>query len=425
MEDADELTREVNRLLAERGVAFGGQEAHPFRADPVPRMLEREEWDQLAAGLRQRVRALEAFLDDVYGERRVVTDGIVPEHVVTGSPYLEEDLVGLRPVGGARISIAGLDIVRGDDGRLRVLEDNVRTPSGLAYAIAVSDAVAEVRGVADPPSGLAREVPGALRRCLEATAPEVEGELVLLTDGPENSAYYEHQRLAELAGLLLVETHELSRRGVRVTLDDGRRVRAIYRRTESDALRDDRGRPTPLAELLLEPLRAGTVGLANWFGTGVADDKSVYAYVEDLIRHLLGEDPILDSVRTWRLDTPETLAEVLDRIGELVVKPRDGAGGAGVVIGPVADARELEQARAALRAAPERWIVQEVVSLSSHPTVIDGRLEPRRVDLRPFAFNDGTEVTVPTGGLTRVALEEGEMIVNSSRDGGGKATWVV
>lgn len=425
MEDADELTREVNRLLAERGVEFGGDDAHAFRADPVPRLLERAEWDELAAGLRQRVRALEAFLDDVYGERRVVADGVVPAHVVEGSPYLEQDLFGVRPVGGARISVAGLDVVRGDDGRLRVLEDNVRTPSGLAYAIAVSDAVAEVRGVPEPPSGLAREVPGALRRCLEETAPDVDGELVLLSDGPESSAYYEHRRLAELADLVLVVTDDLRRRGDQVTLADGRRVRAVYRRTDSDALRDRQGRPTRLAELLLEPLRAGTVGLANWFGTGVADDKSVYAYVGDLIRHLLGEEPILPSVRTWRLDDPGILEEVLDRLEELVVKPRDGAGGAGVVVGPVADAAELQRARSALRDDPGRWIVQEVVSLSSQPTVIDGRLQPRHVDLRPFAFHDGHEVTIPTGGLTRVALEEGDMVVNSSRDGGGKATWVI
>jgi uncharacterized circularly permuted ATP-grasp superfamily protein len=424
-ENRDGMTREVNRLLEQRGVRFGGEDGHPFRVDPVPRLLPPEEWETVAAGVAQRVRALDLLLDDVYGERGAVQAGIIPDRVISGTPYLERDLVGLAPIAGARISVAGLDLVRASDGAFRVLEDNVRTPSGMAYAIAVSEAVAEVLGVDRPGSDLETGIPAALRRCLEATAPDIDGVLVLLTDGPSNSAYYEHQRLAELADLALATPADLRADGDLLRLRDGRRVRAVYRRTGDDALRDHAGELTDLARLLLPPLRARAVGLANWFGTGVADDKSVYAYVDDLIRHFLHEEPIIASVPTFDLAVPDRLREVLDRIDELVVKPRDGYGGGGVVVGPTASADDLDRARAEIREAPERWVAQEVVSLSTHDTVVDGELQPRHVDLRPFAFFDGIRVTVPTGALTRVALEQDEMVVNSSRNGGGKATWVV
>lgn len=420
----DGLTREVNRLLEQRGVRFGGEESHPFRVDPVPRVLPAEEWQLIAAGVGQRVRALDLLLDDVYGEQSVVEAGVVPARVLAGSPYFERDLVGLAPAAGARISIAGLDLVRGDDGAFRVLEDNVRTPSGMAYAIAVSEAVASVLGVDRPGSDLAVGIPAALRGCLEATAPDVEGALVLLSDGPGNSAYYEHQRLAELADLSLASPADLRADGDVLRLTDGRRVRALYRRTDDDGVRDETGELTELAGLLLSPLRAGTVGLVNWFGTGVADDKSVYAYVDDLIRHFLDEEPLIASVPTYDLADPDQLRDVLDRLPELVVKPRDGYGGLGVVVGPAATADELDRARSALQSEPESWVAQDAVTLSTHATVVDGALHPRHVDLRPFAFYDGADVTVPTGGLTRVALQSGEMVVNSSRDGGGKATWV-
>jgi carboxylate-amine ligase len=321
--------------------------------------------------------------------------------------------------------VAGLDVVRDDDGQFRVLEDNARNPSGIAYAAAVSDAVADVLGVDRPPTEIARGAPAALRRCLEASAPGVNGVLVLLTEGPGNSAYFEHRWIADAAGLELVELSDLRRIGETVTVRDGRRVRAVYRRTGQDRVRNDDGTLTPEAELLLEPTLSGELGMANWYGAGVADDKSVYAYVDDLIRHVLGQEPLVPSVPTYDLHDPERLEEVLDRLEDLVVKPRDGYGGHGVVVGPAASGEELAEARSSIRQDPAGWIAQEPVALSTHPTVVDGDLVPRRVDLRPFAFNDGEDVAVPTGGLTRVAIEEGEVIVNSSRDGGGKATWVV
>ncbi|TNM48245.1 circularly permuted type 2 ATP-grasp protein, partial [Nocardioides albidus] len=280
--ERNELTEQVNRVLEERGVRFGPGEGHPFRVDPLPRLLDREEWVVLADGVRQRVRALDAFVSDVYGERRCVADGIVPRAVLDSVPYLEPDLQGCAPHGGPWVGVAGLDVVRDGEGRLLFLEDNVRTPSGIDYAMAVSDAVAQVLGV-EARTTLEDDVPAALRGCLEASLPGADGVLALLTDGPANSAWYEHQRLAEEAGLTLVTPGDLRRRGDRLELTDGRSVRAVYRRTGEDRLRAE-GRPTQLAELLLEPWRAGRLGLVNCFGTGVADDKSVYRYVEDLVR---------------------------------------------------------------------------------------------------------------------------------------------
>jgi carboxylate-amine ligase len=315
--------------------------------------------------------------------------------------------------------------VRDRDGRFVVLEDNVRTPSGSAYGLAAAEAVEAVLPVATPHAAAAGWLREALRRCMEATNPDGEGELVLLTDGPDNSAWYEHRRLAAVAGLRLARPDELRRRGSRIELRDGGPVRAVYRRTDEDRLRDESGALTDIGELLLEPLRAQAVGLVNWFGNGIADDKRLYAYVDDLVRLYLGEEPLLRSMPTHDLGDPDTCADVLGRLGELVVKPRDGYGGRGVLVGPGASRAELDNARDAVRADPAQWIAQEPVSLSTHPTVIDGRLAPRHVDLRPFAFCDGEDVDVAPGGLTRVALEAGSMIVNSSRKGGGKATWVM
>lgn len=423
--DLPDLGGRVGTLLAERGVRFGGEDGHDFHVDPVPRILTPDEWETLAAGVRQRVRALEAFLADTYGEQRLVADGVVPASVVTGSSYFERDMVGLAPRGGARIGVAGLDVVRDSDGEFRVLEDNVRTPSGLAYAMAASDAVTEVLGMFAPDESERRAVGEALRRSMEAAAPGVEGELVLLTEGEANSAWYEQRRLAELADLVLATPGDLRRQGGRLELKDGRRVRSVYRRTDDDQVRGADGELTPLADLLLEPMREGNLGLLNWYGTGVADDKFVYAYVDDLVRHLLHEEPLLRSVTTYDLRDADQLEKVLDRLPELVVKPRDGLGGEGVVVGPAASREEIDRAREQVRQDPEGWIAQDTVSLSTVPTVVDGQLAPRHCDLRPFAISDGTEVFVPRGGLTRVALEQGSMVVNSSRDGGAKATWVV
>lgn len=423
--DLDDLKHQVAKVLADDGVRFGGAEGQHFEVDPVPRILTCAEWETLTTGVQQRVRALEAFLDDAYGEQRLVADGVVPASVMDGSSYFEEDLVGVSPRGGARILVAGLDIVRDAEGEFRVLEDNVRTPSGVGYAMAASDAVCTVLGLREPDHEERRRAAAALRRSMEAAAPGIDGELVLLTDGESSSAWYEQCRLADLADLVLATPGELRRRGSALELSDGRRVRCLYRRTDDDRLREPGGGLTDLAQLLLDPLRDGELGLVNWYGSGVADDKVVYALVDELIREMLGEEPLLRSVATFDLADADQLEDVLERMEDLVVKPRDGMGGRGVTVGPAASAAEVDAARQRVREEPEAWIAQEAVLLSTVPAVVDGQLAPRHCDLRPFAISDGCDVVVPSGGLTRVALAEGSMVVNSSREGGAKATWVV
>ncbi|MFT4261805.1 MAG: circularly permuted type 2 ATP-grasp protein [Nocardioides sp.] len=437
--DLDKLARRVAESLEADGVYFGGDDPHPYCVDPVPRLLTGDEWDLLARGVAQRTRVLEAFVGDVYGERRAVRQGIVPERVLEATPYLEKDLVGCPIPTGGWIGVAGFDLVRGADGRFRVLEDNLRTPAGAAFAEAANRVTAEVAGLGPGPGSFLADTASALRRALERSAPDLDGELVLVSDGEHNSAWFEHRRLAEAAGLRLALIEDLRSRGGRVELADGTPVRAFYRRSDSDSIRSDDGRIMPLAATVLDAVCENRVGMVNRYGGGVADDKMIYTYVDDLTRLYLGEEPILPSVTTYDLLDERRLADADERLHELVAKPRDGYGGQGVVVGPAATDEEIETARAAIHADPEAWIVQEVVELSTLPAVVDGRLEPRHVDLRVIAVRDGdsrdsaadgggddaTGVTPVRGGLTRVALEAGSMVVNSSRRGGAKATWVV
>ena len=416
--------------LAARGVAFGGDAGWPFVVDPIPRLIAAQEWARVEAGLQRRAQALEAFVADVQGERRCFTDGVLPASTLDACPFIEPDLAGLPDPPSARIAVAGMDLVRDEHGELLVLEDNCRTPSGMAYALAARDAVREVTGdgiaIRDFRGELRETLLAALAAAMPAGAP-AGAETVVLSDGPGNTAWYEHQVLAGLAGVDLLVTGDIRLDGdVLRRQDTGAPIGVAYRRTDIDRLRTDDGAPTSLGELLLAPLQAGTLALLNAFGTGVADDKRVHAHVDDLTRYYLGEEPLIRSVPTLDLAEPAALEEALDRAGELVLKPRDGHGGHGVVIGPAATATELDALRAEVRSAPDGWIAQDVVALSTHPTVVDGALAPRHVDLRPFALAVGArEWRVLPGGLTRVALAEGEMVVNSSRGGGGKDTWVL
>lgn len=425
--DLESLARATGDWMARTGTTFGDDD-HPFVVDPVPRVLTRQEWEGLAAGAAQRVRALDAFVADVHGERRAVREGIVPERVLARSAWAEPGLDGeVIEAGVPWIGLAGLDLVRDADGTFRVLEDNARTPSGIAYALAAADAQADVLGDGHPCPTARAECARALRRVLEASAgPRAprEGALVLLTDGPGGSAHAEHAILAEDAGLVLATAAELRAGDDGVRTLGGTPVRAVYRRTGEDHVRLPDGSLADEAALLLGPSRAGRVGLVNRFGTGVADDKGVYPYVDDMVRLYLDEEPRLPSVRTYDLDDPAVCADVLDRLAELVVKPRDGQGGAGVVVGPRATADELARARRAVAEEPSGWVAQDVVSLSTCPAVVDGALAPRHVDLRVFVAHDGVAAEALPAALTRVALAEGEMVVNSSRDGGAKATWV-
>ncbi|HEY3946573.1 MAG TPA: circularly permuted type 2 ATP-grasp protein [Solirubrobacteraceae bacterium] len=433
--DLRALSRSLSDDLRERKVTFGasdGGRVDAFVVDPVPRLIEREEWDVLAAGLAQRARALERFVADVYGERRIVTAGRVPWSAIASAEFFEPRMAQLPPAAACWIPIAGLDVVRDGDGPFVVLEDNVRTPSGIAYAVAAREALS---GHISVPEGMrVRPLEPAyewLGAALRATASYEAGEhpsVVVLTDGPANSAYYEHGAIARRLGLPLVRLGDLSVRGDRLfaDTDDGIvAVDVVYRRTDEDRLFDAAGARTPLGEVLLGPLEAQTLACANAFGTGVADDKLVHSYVEEMVRFYLEEEPLLASVPTYDLSQPGVLAMALERLGELVVKPRSGHGGIGVVVGSRADAQTLAVVASELAATPEQFIVQETVQLSRQPTVCGDGLEPRHVDLRPFTFTVGDRVEVFPGGLTRVALERGSLVVNSSQRGGAKDTWVL
>ncbi|MGY1770954.1 circularly permuted type 2 ATP-grasp protein [Blastococcus sp. SYSU D00813] len=416
------LAADVTRAAAALGLEHGmAGEEHPFRLDPVPRVLRRAEWEQVAAGLRQRLRALEAVVADAHGPREAVRAGVVPAEVLDTSIYLTPGL----PAPRRWIGMAGPDLVRGADGRLVVLEDNVRTPSLLAYALAVRDLVEPRLGVRPGPAPVREAAVSAVRRMLAAATDRPDPVVAVLGDGPRGGIPWEIDRLGEMAGAPVVLPEQLAVRGDALHLPDGRRVDLLWRRTGEERLTGDDGRPNELGEVLLGPLRAGTVTVVNAFGTGVADDKRTYVYVEDLVRFFLGEEPLLRSVPAYDLGDPAQRRAALDRLPELVLKPRWGSGGWGVLIGPRADAGQLERARAAVVAAPGRWIAQEPVALSTHPTVVDGALVPRHVDYRPFAFCADDETVVLPGGLTRVSPAEGDLVVNASQGGGAKDTWVV
>jgi uncharacterized circularly permuted ATP-grasp superfamily protein len=435
-----------------RGVSFGSyvdgrREEHPFPLCPVPRVLSAVDWAHLSRGVEQRTRALNAFLADVYrpaGRRRtdadphpeVVRAGIVPEWIVSASPGLRPAAVGLAAAGQQRIAVSGLDLLHGPDGWV-VLEDNLRVPSGIGYALTNRDsgrtalpelyADAEAGGLVDPGESVA-----LLRAALADAAPAgCTGvpQLGLLTDGPDNSAWFEHRLLADAMGIPIVTPDRLwatPTGGVAVQVDGERvAVDVLYRRfDEADLAGHLTPSGTPVDVLLGTAVRAGRLALANVPGNGVADDKATYRFVPEMIRFYLGEEPVLDTVPTWVLADESDLAEVRDRLHELVIKPVDGYGGQGVVFGPLCSAAELAELHAQVLAAPHRFVAQQPVDFSTVPTVVDGLVVPRRADLRVFAVAGTTTRALPAV-LTRVALTEGSLLVNSSQGGGSKDTWVL
>lgn len=425
----ESLSTAVHAEMVSRDVTFGDPQ-RPFPADPVPRVLAGEDWEVLSRGLSQRVRALQAFTADAYGERRMVAAGLIPREIIETAEHYEPGMLGAPMPPWACSPLAGPDVVRDSDGVLRVLEDNMRTPSGLAYAWAVREA-ADAHLPMDPPAdrkdtGQAAE---RMRAALMAAAPGGEGQALLLSDGPANTAWYEHRELARRLDIPLACPDDLHVRDGRLrAVVEGRErtVDVVYRRTDQDRLRDPAtGRATWLAELLLDPCRAGRLACVNGLGSGVADDKLVHAYVEEMVRFYLEEEPVIESVPTYDLTDPACRAEALDRLEELVVKPRSGLGGRGLVVGPHARAEDVRAAARRIEDRPMSWVAQETVTISRHPTVERGRLVPRHVDLRAFVISAGEEPWVVPGGLTRVAFGAGALVVNSSQDGGGKDTWVV
>ncbi|KHL00309.1 circularly permuted type 2 ATP-grasp protein [Sinomonas humi] len=433
--DVSSRADSMARTFLDRGVTFDyAGEERPFPLDIVPRVISAGEWDVLERGVAQRVRALEAFLNDVYSKMSVASDGVVPRRIITSSKHFHRQVHGFEPAGGVRVHISGIDVVRDGAGTFRVLEDNVRVPSGVSYVLENRRAMAKglPEAFSQQPIRPVEEYPRRLLSALRRTAPAGVDEptVVVLTPGVFNSAYFEHTLLAGLMGVELVEGRDLICRGNRVymrTTAGEQRVDVIYKRIDDDFLDPLQFRSDSMLGCpgLVNAARAGGVTIANAVGNGVADDKLVYSYVPDLIRYYLGEEPIIANVDTFRLEEDDAREEVLDRLDELVVKPVDGSGGKGLVIGPDASPEELETLRRRLIEDPRGWIAQPVLQLSTVPTLSGNKFGPRHVDLRPFAVNDGEDVWVLPGGLTRVALKEGSLIVNSSQGGGSKDTWVL
>jgi uncharacterized circularly permuted ATP-grasp superfamily protein len=425
-------------LFRRRGITFavygdpdGARRLIPY--DIIPRVLLESEWRKVAAGCVQRVRALNAFLCDVYDGREIVRAGVIPEREILGNKLFVEAAQGVRQPWGVHAHVAGIDVVRVAQDRWYVLEDNLRTPSGVSYMLENRAATRRLL-----PSLFSRErvlpieqYPDLLLANLRACAPAGDDEptVVVLTPGTANSAYYEHAFLASRMGAVLAEGRDLYVDRGRVWLKDlggPRRVDVIYRRIDDDfldprAFRADSALGVPG---LVECWRAGGVMLANAIGNGVADDKSTYLRVPEMIRFYLGEEPILDNVPTWRLGDPEDRAFVLERLHELVVKEVHGSGGYGMLIGPAASSTERARYRQRILAEPAGFIAQPTLALSTCPTYVAQGIAPRHVDLRPFVLS-GKEISVVPGGLTRVALKEGSLVVNSSQGGGTKDTWVV
>lgn len=423
------------RAFTDQGVTFSlsGQE-RPFPLDLVPRVISAAEWTRLERGITQRVKALEYYLDDVYGDQEILRDGVIPRRLVTSCEHFHREAAGIVPPNGVRIHVAGIDLIRDAQGTFRVLEDNLRSPSGVSYVMENRRTMARVfpnlfashrvRAVGDYSSHLLR----ALRKA--AATNEADPTVVVLTPGVYNSAYFEHSLLARQMGVELVEGRDLFCRDNVVymrTTEGERQVDVIYRRIDDEFLDPMHFRPDSVLGVagIVNAARAGNVVISSAVGNGVGDDKLVYTYVPTIIEYYLGEKPLLANVDTLRCWLPEECEEVLDRVDELVIKPVEGSGGYGIVFGPDASEKELATIVKKIHADPRGWIAQPVVQLSTVPTQIEDHLAPRHVDLRPFAVNDGDEVWVLPGGLTRVALPEGSLVVNSSQGGGSKDTWVL
>jgi uncharacterized circularly permuted ATP-grasp superfamily protein len=405
----------------------------PF--DIIPRVLTKGEWSLLERGLKQRVGALNAFLRDLYGPQECIRAGIVPEDLVYRNPQFRLEMINVEAPHGVYVHIAGIDVVRVDEDTFYVLEDNARIPSGVSYMLENREAMMRLFPELFTRHRVApvENYPDALLATLRSVAPRSASRdptVVLLTPGRFNSAFYEHSFLADKLGIELVEASDLFVRDEAVfmrTTEGPRRVDVIYRRVDDDFLDPLVFRPDSALGVpgLLGAYQAGNVTLANAVGTGVADDKAVYSYMPAIVRFFTGEEPILKNVPTWCCREKEALTYVLDHLPELVVKEVNGSGGYGMLVGPHATKREIDAFARKVRAAPDGFIAQPTLALSTCPTFVASGVAPRHVDLRPFVLTGADTTRVVPGGLTRVALKEGSLVVNSSQGGGTKDTWVL
>ena len=432
-QEAELLFRRIGITFAVYGDAEAQERLIPF--DVIPRIMSAKEWNLLEKGLRQRVRALNMFLRDIYHSRDILRANLIPEDLIFQNPVFRPEMNGQAVPHDVYVHIAGIDIIRVDAENFIVLEDNARTPSGVSYMLENREIMMRLFPELFSQHRVApvENYPDELLATLQSVAPSVAARdpiAVLLTPGIYNSAYYEHTFLADKLGVELVEGRDLFVKDEVVymrTTQGPRRVDVIYRRLDDDFLDALTFRPDSALGVpgLFTAYQAGNVTLANAVGTGIADDKAVYSFMPEVIRFYTGEEPILKNVPTWRCREPEHLSYVLDRLDELVVKEVHGSGGYGMLIGPAATKIAVEQFRAKLKAAPDNFIAQPMLALSTCPTCVESGVAPRHVDLRPFVLSGRNRECVVPGGLTRVALKEGSVVVNSSQGGGTKDTWVL
>ncbi|MEM7301641.1 MAG: circularly permuted type 2 ATP-grasp protein [Pseudomonadota bacterium] len=442
-EDPTRLTKkskEAEAFFRRTGITFNvyGEREQQERLIPfdlVPRILSNREWRRLSRGIEQRVRAINAFLHDIYHRQEILRAGRIPVELIAQNEAFLPQMIGLSPPGGVYTHIVGIDIVRTGDDEFFVLEDNARTPSGVSYMLENRETMLQmfpelfskirVQPVSDYPKNL--------RRSLAASAPRRSGgkpTVAVLTPGIHNSAYFEHSFLADQMGVELVEGHDLRVVDGRIamrTTQGYHPIDVLYRRVDDEFLDPLNFNPSSVLGVpgIMDVYRAGNITIANAPGTGIADDKAIYSYMPDIVEFYTGERALLKNVETWRCSESDALQYVLDNLSELVVKEVHGSGGYGMLVGPAASKKELAAFRAKLMARPKNYIAQPTLSLSTVPILAKKELASRHVDLRPFVLVSPNGIEITPGGLTRVALKKGSLVVNSSQGGGTKDTWVL
>lgn len=430
--------RESENEILERGITFtvysdAGNIDRAWPFDVIPRIIPKTEWNRVERGLKQRMRALNAFINDVYNDQKIVQDGIVPLQVIKDSKGYRPECHGIQPVHGVWANICGSDLVRDANGQLYVLEDNLRVPSGVAYMLENRKTTKRVLPELFQflPISPVKDYPAHLAKMLASLAPDIpRPSIAILTPGIFNSAYFEHAALAQQAGLTLLEGADLTIGDdgyvYKKTIHGLERVDVIYRRIDDEFIDPEAFNPDSALGVpgIMQAWRDGKVAIANAPGCGVADDKVIYAYVPDMIRYYLDEEPLMPNVPTYMCREQKDLDYVLQHLAELVVKPASESGGYGMLVGPHASAEEVEKFRTQLLKDPKNYIAQPTLKLSVNPTFCDGNVEPRHIDLRPFILS-GDDTYVTPGGLTRVAMVKNSLVVNSSQGGGSKDTWIV
>jgi len=432
--EAEAFFRRVGITFNVYGQTEADERLIPF--DIVPRIIAAREWAKLERGIEQRVRAINAFLHDIYHRQEILRAGRIPKALIAGNEAFLPQMIGVSPPGGIYTHIVGVDLVRTGPDEFFVLEDNARTPSGVSYMLENRETMLQMfpelftQMKVRPVNRYPRELRRSLSASAPAGSPNDKPVLAVLTPGIHNSAYFEHAFLADQMGAELVESHDLRIDDGRVAMRTTRGYRPIdvlYRRVDDDYLDPLKFNPDSLLGVpgIFDVYRAGNITIANAPGTGIADDKALYSYMPDIVEFYTGEKAILRNVPTWRCSEPDALAYVLDRLDELVVKEVHGSGGYGMLIGPAASKSELKTFERKLRARPANYIAQPTLALSTVPILTAKGLAPRHVDLRPFVLVSPDKVRITPGGLTRVAMKNGSLVVNSSQGGGTKDTWVL